>query len=101
MTAPVAVPRSRRRKTSVTAAARGSHLGACDTRCVHAQALWGVVLGAAAVGDVLLIRGGHSTLSSVCRRSLVGRVVAVALTLHLVRSWKRDPLSLLGARIAR
>lgn len=60
---------------------------------------WAAILGGAAVADVALIRAGHEPLSTVCRRSLFGRAVVVALAAHLVLRIKHDPLTALGRLI--
>lgn len=65
-----------------------------------AVAAAGLVAWALAI-DVALIRRGSEPISTVVRRSRVGRAVVAYLALHLLASFKGDPLALAGGWVER
>lgn len=64
----------------------------------------GDVLGLALVAealliDVVLIRRGHSTISTCARRHYAGRLAVLALAMHLVATVPGDPITKIGGWI--
>lgn len=64
------------------------------------RVLVGCIVGIT-VADVTLIRRGHPPLSSNCRATWRRRTAVGLLALHLVFSWKHDPLHLLAERLRK
>lgn len=48
--------------------------------------------------DAVLVAKRHDTISTCVRTRTAGKAIAVLLCAHLVRTWQRDPLVLLGNR---
>jgi hypothetical protein len=48
--------------------------------------------------DAVLVARRHETISTCVRSRRAGKAMTVLLCAHLLRTWKRDPLVLLGNR---
>lgn len=48
--------------------------------------------------DAVLVAARHETISTCVRGRLVAKATVVLIAAHLVRSWRRDPLVMLGNR---
>lgn len=48
--------------------------------------------------DAVLVAARHETISTCVRGRTVSKAMAVLLCAHLVRTWRRDPLVLIGNR---
>lgn len=48
--------------------------------------------------DAVLVAARHETISSCVRSRTVSKALSVLLCAHLLRTWRRDPLVLLGNR---
>lgn len=70
-------------------------------RIEPAEVAWAGILATVAAVDVALLRADHLPLSTVCRRSKLGRAAVVLLAAHLIASIPGDPFTLLGRRITR
>ena len=58
-----------------------------------------IVLVAEALAiDAVLVAAQHETISTCVRTRRVAKATTVLLCAHLLRTWKRDPLVLLGNR---